>query len=383
MNSSEEPLECMLCGLKSFSLGRHIVAKHSMTTQEYKNKFPGCEVNKLTQLQIEKMKLTKSLKDSRSKELKLEGEKRKQETIDSGLKPLVCQICGFESLNSLISHITKKHNVTMHVYRETYPDSKVQQASPSQRKSNSKAMKEKLSDSDNLQAFLNWRSFPSEEKHWLKKGFSEEEAKEKVTQFQRIQSLKGNNEVTRKKRSEKNVGEKNPMSLASIASREGVSKKEAAKLTPCFGRSGEKHPMFGKHHTEEAIQKIANAPHLTNPEWRSKPELEIASHCLQITNKLITNIALGKWNVDILFVEKRLIIEFFGDFWHMNPKRYSPLDVHNVMKKSAEQIWERDARKLKELSEQGYTVLVIWESDWRENDAACIERIKDAYYRTP
>lgn len=29
--------------------------------------------------------------------------------------------------------------------------------------------------------------------------------------------------------------------------------------TSCFGRTGDKHPMFGKHHTEESRQKIAQS----------------------------------------------------------------------------------------------------------------------------
>lgn len=35
----------------------------------------------------------------------------------------------------------------------------------------------------------------------------------------------------------------------------GLPKEEA----PCFGRTGDKHPMFGKHHTEEAKSKISKS----------------------------------------------------------------------------------------------------------------------------
>ncbi len=87
--------------------------------------------------------------------------------------------------------------------------------------------------------------------------------------------------------------------------------------------------------------------------------------------------------VAIMSIKKNdLLLNFFGDYWHMNPKRFAASDKHPLIKKSAVEIWERDARKLKELDELGYTVVVIWESDWRFNKETCTKRIKDAYDRT-
>lgn len=381
--SDDELLQCKLCDLRSNSLGRHIVAKHGMTTEEYKHKFPGSETNRLTQSQIDKMIATKRTKDSKNKTFLLGAEKRKQETTESGLLMLTCRICEFQSANSLISHITRKHNVSMSDYRTQYPDSVVQQLSPSQRKTISSVMKEKLNDPVEREAFLQWRSFPSEIKHWIKKGLDPREAQEKVVEFQRKQSLKGNNELTRVKRSEKNSGSSNPMSLESIANRENITLVEAHALTPCYGRTGDKHPMFGKKHTDEALRKIASANHLSNPDYRSIPERQLEELCLKI-GTLQHNIQIKRWNVDIIFNEKKIIVEMFGDFWHMNPKKYSPNDCHGFCRKNetAQQVWDRDARKVKGLNELGYQVIVIWESDWRFDKETCLKRIKDAYDRT-
>jgi len=293
---------------------------------------------------------------------------------------LKCQICGKQSLGSLISHITRKHKISMCDYRLQFPNCKVQQMSQKAIENNSLAQKIRLLNVENRKKFLEWRSFPSEIKHWTKKGFSEIEAREKVIEFQREQSIKGNNEKTHIKRSLKYSGDKNPMSLTSISNREGVTRGEASKLTPCFGRTGDKHPMFGKKHTDEAIAKIASAPHLSNPDYRSKPECELEIEC-RLIGELKNNMSIKRWNVDILFTRKLLIVEFFGDWWHMNPKKYSAQMVHKVMNKTADQIWSRDARKLCELREQGYEVVVIWETEWRNSKDECIERIKNAYNR--
>jgi hypothetical protein len=40
----------------------------------------------------------------------------------------------------------------------------------------------------------------------------------------------------------------------------GRSGKDAS----CFGRIGNKHPMFGKHHTAEAKKKISNSLKITH-----------------------------------------------------------------------------------------------------------------------
>lgn len=291
---------------------------------------------------------------------------------------LSCSICGFESTNSLISHITKKHKISMPDYRHSYPHAKVQQASPTQRKNNSCFMKKQLLDSNKLEAFMEWRSFPSEIKHWIKKGFVEEEAKEKVAEFQKNQSLKGNNETTRLMRSQKSTGIKNPMSIVSIAKREGVDVEHAREMTPCFGRRGDKHPMFGKKHTDEALRKIGES---INHSGRSKIEHEMSNLLIGLYGGE-KNIGVNGWCCDYVNHEKRLIVEFFGDFWHHNPEKYSEDYVNGFTKRTSTQVWDRDARKIKELREHGYEVIVVWESDWRKDSDDCLRRINDAYNRT-
>ena len=374
----------MLCDMKSNQLGRHIVTKHAMTTAEYKKRFPFAKVAQLSKKQLEKMISTKSLKTSKNKTSLQERKLRQQESLDLGYSVLKCGICGYESILSLISHITRKHKLLMIDYRKNFPESKVQQASPHQLKRSSEVMKEKLKDELELKKFLEWRSYPSEIKHWTKKGFSEEEAKEKIREFQIFQNKKSNTPEIRKKFSEIYSGENNPMSLVSIANRFNISLDEASQLTPAFGRKKEKHPMWGKKHTQASLEKIASAHHLSNPSWRSKPEMELESWLItEFKDKFICNVKISRWNVDFLFKDKNIIVELFGDFWHMNPSKYGPEDINKVLKKSAEYIWQHDLRKVEYLKSSGYNVLVVWENEWKRQSQTVKERIKDAYNRTP
>jgi G:T-mismatch repair DNA endonuclease (very short patch repair protein) len=294
-----------------------------------------------------------------------------------GYATLQCELCGFKSMLSLISHIRRKHCISMNDYRNKFPNCVVQQASLNGKQNASRSQKKRLEDPENMKKILEWRSFPSEIKHWTRKGFSEEEARQKIHEFQRSQSLKGNNETTRKKRSEKVSGDNNPMSLESISKREGVPISDASMLTPCYGRTGNKHPMFGKKHTKEAITKIGQ--HI-NHNGRSKLEHELSDKLVE-TYGGKKNTHVAGWCCDYVNDQTKLIVEFFGDFWHMNPEKYSANDIHKLMNKIAEQVWSRDARKLRELREQGYEVIVIWESEWRRSKDECIERIKNAYNR--
>ena len=52
------------------------------------------------------------------------------------------------------------------------------------------------------------------------------------------------------------------------------------------------------------------------------------------------------------------IIEFYGDYWHANPKKYAAADI--IKTKRASEIWEHDANRRNLLIEAGYSVLIIW-----------------------
>ena len=263
----------------------------------------------------------------------------------------------------------------MREYRAQFPGALVQRISASGRANNAAAQKLRLQDPEARKKFDEWRSFPSEVKHWTRKGYSEQEALERVAEFQRKQSLKGCNPITSAKRSAKYGGSRNPMSLASIAAREGVSERDARQLTPCFGRTGAKHPMFGKRHTPEAIMKIGQ--HINNS-GKSRIEHEMSDRLIALYGGE-KNAYAGGWCCDYVNADQRLIVEFFGDFWHHNPKLYAKDYVNHLTKRSSMVVWERDARKLAELCSLGYHVEIVWESDWRSDSAVCMERIALAH----
>lgn len=294
---------------------------------------------------------------------------------------ITCRVCGYTSTSSLIAHITRKHKLKMDDYRGMYPNDIVQRLSRSTREKVSVATAIAMQRSDVKKKIDEGRSFPSELKHWTRKGYSLEEATEKVSKHQTALALRQNNPITKQKQSENSSGEANPMSLTSIARRKGVTLDEASKLTPAYGRNGSAHPMFGKKHTEDALKKISGAWHLTQPKFRSKGEIELANECRKIED-INENSYIAGYNVDIAFHSRKLVIEYFGDMWHMNKTCYSIDDVNPITGVAASTQWERDNTKLVSLRAAGYTVIVVWENDWKYERERVLKEIEDAYNRT-
>ena len=72
--------------------------------------------------------------------------------------------------------------------------------------------------------------------------------------------------------------------------------------------------------------------------------------------------------------------QFNGDFWHAKPVKYNESDVLNFpsrngpVQKTALSLWESDAARLSILRSLGYTVLVIWESEYKQDKEGTIKK---------
>ena len=67
---------------------------------------------------------------------------------------------------------------------------------------------------------------------------------------------------------------------------------------------------------------------------------------------------------------EKVVLEFHGDFWHGNPKRFSRSTVNPVNHQTMGELFDKTLEKKKFLEDQGYTYKSIWESDF---DMECQE----------
>ena len=70
---------------------------------------------------------------------------------------------------------------------------------------------------------------------------------------------------------------------------------------------------------------------------------------------------------DVFIKEKNLIVEFNGDYWHLNPTIYDKNHYDKSRNVYSYEIWNRDEEKINNAKKFGYNVLVVWEKDWNNS----------------
>jgi G:T-mismatch repair DNA endonuclease (very short patch repair protein) len=209
-----------------------------------------------------------------------------------------------------------------------------------------------------------------------------------------------------------------------------VNKNSLCKKCSLDQQVGEGNSFYGKKHTKETKKQISKSRKgkamgknnsMSNPNHRKKTteairkkwangEMEhvrkIFSEKLKETRKLgkIKSVIRSKIEKDIIkeikymgykvdhslrvetkiydiYIPKlNLVIEFNGDYWHCNPKKYEPDYYHQVKKKTAKELWEYDKNKIDLVIEKGYNLEVVWESDYK-SDKTIINKLIKKYDR--
>ena len=80
------------------------------------------------------------------------------------------------------------------------------------------------------------------------------------------------------------------------------------------------------------------------------------------------------YKLDFLDLTKRKIIEFYGDYWHLNPLIYKENYYHKGLHLYAPEVWTRDKKRIENLKALGYDVLIIWEYEYKKNKSYFINK---------
>lgn len=176
---------------------------------------------------------------------------------------------------------------------------------------------------------------------------------------------KHHSEETKKKLSDKKIGNNNPMKRKEVSKKCGLSKKGKKCNTETRNKMsksklGEKNHFYGKKHTFETKIQISKKVRdlYKNPEFLekyykglSKVPNKPESFLINLLDKLfpaeyeyVGNFKLwinGK-NPDFINKHKNKIIEFFGDYWHKG---------------------EDERTRIDHFERSGYKTLVIWENE--------------------
>ncbi len=201
-----------------------------------------------------------------------------------------------------------------------------------------------------------------------------------------------------------------------------LKNKNVCKKCSLLNQCGENNPFFGKKHSQDTIKKISKtksgkltSDHMSKPEyremvsqmakkrWSSGIMEETRIKLSNLMKKRISNGELKGYNrskaedeiliilknmglnpepnfllegkiFDIYIPKFNLLIEYNGDYWHCNPKKYSANYFNHKKNKFAKEIWEYDKNKIDLAVKHNYHCDIIWETDYKKN--------KDILYKT-
>lgn len=324
INDNEETVTCRLCGEQCKRIyGVHMKNKHKgITTDDYRKMFPGAPITSPLDKVSTSKNSGKHMKDEKYKKLFSEifsGENNpnhKSKTTELQRKkrsPFSKEFVKYENLENVEEHI-------------------------------SKFAKEAIKD----------RVGATTIEYFISKGYSEEEAQNQLSERQRTFSLE--------KCIQKWGEEKGNKIWMDRQERWQKSLLENGNIKCGFSKI-----------SQELFHEIL----------KNYDPLNAHSVYYATKNKeyYISKKNKGFFSYDFVDLNRKKIIEYNGDEYHANPKKFSENDYPHPFYKengpTAKQIWERDEQKINIAREEGFEVLVIWDSEWRKDRVNTLKKCID------
>ena len=109
----------------------------------------------------------------------------------------------------------------------------------------------------------------------------------------------------------------------------------------------------------------------------AEPESRWSNQGGEVMIKLMLDGKLKRKMVDFKLGNK--VIEYFGTYWHADPRKY-PDDNIMIQKRkgavSAKSIRDDDNEYIEQLAKAGYELLVVWELDYTQDPQKVIQQCK-------
>ena len=216
---------------------------------------------------------------------------------------------------------------------------------------------------------------PNTVEFWLNKGFTIDQAMQEITRIQTARSLKS----PASKKGARGYSTRTPEYWIDrgFSLEEAISKVKKVQITNGLTYYMNKYGEAGKELFNARIDKWINSPGNSN----------MIANRSKISIELFAQLGVGKYGPNektvrgkqkvhrVDFVHEKKIIEFYGDYWHGNPGLYA----NNAMirKKKITEVWAHDAEKVKDLEANGYSVMIVWEGDYKSLPNELLQKCKD------
>jgi G:T-mismatch repair DNA endonuclease (very short patch repair protein) len=165
--------------------------------------------------------------------------------------------------------------------------------------------------------------------------------------------------------------------------RKGRSVPEATRKKLSLAHKGRKYPdRIISQETRKKISDFNSTPErkAQQREIRSKQKFPFQDSKLELQTQQILkdhNIVFetqktfklsNSYHRADIAIQPDKIIEVNGDYWHFNPKKYDGESIQKFRRKEikVKEIWENDKNIINGMKAQGYKVLVVWESELKD-----------------
>lgn len=289
---------------------------------------------------------------------------------------VTCKICGFMG-KTLVSHLHAKHNMSADEYKKRFKSSTFSEDSL-------KIFSEKITGDKNP-AKGHGGKFSAYSKHFLYKDRYDPSALAKKA----AETAKNNNNLNTtidyylarglsKDEAELKLSDRQ----TTFSLDKCIKKYGAEKGTEIWEKRQEKWQSTLNSKSPEEIQSI-NAKKISKIGPISSAENELfeilkdAYPNIKKQHRLAVPNSKHNYFYDISLDNK--IVEYNGDYWHCNPSKYKATDKvkRNNTLVAVSEVWQKDKKKIETAENLGYTVMIVWEADFKKNRKEVIKRCID------
>lgn len=144
-------------------------------------------------------------------------------------------------------------------------------------------------------------------------------------------------------------------------------RKQVMRASDALQKKLNSDPEFRNNHYQKIFKQLKIG-------YISKAHQELHENLAPLGFEM--HFPIGAMQVDECNEKLKIVLEYNGDFWHCNPEKWTSDQYNKTIKMTAGEKWTADLNRKRVLTKLGYTVLVIWESEWIEDKNKCLDKIK-------
>lgn len=101
---------------------------------------------------------------------------------------------------------------------------------------------------------------------------------------------------------------------------------------------------------------------------RSAGQKELHEVLLNLGYASIPEYRVNNKPFDCGIPSKKLLFEFNGTYWHLDPRKFDAHYWDEFRNVFAEEVWRKDMKKVLDAKRKGYRTITIWQQDWEATD---------------